>query len=151
MARNELDVLLVGGSRQGWWRLAKHLEQLECHCWFAHTTEDVRELLIQHGFPLILSARPVTEGSNLMELLRATERTVFYSFPVENGCLWFRALPESISGKRAFTFRPNEFVSVLHEAVAGLRASSRQFPAYDAERRTVGTRAEHRWAASAHV
>ena len=27
MTRNELDVLLVGGSRQGWWRLAQHLER----------------------------------------------------------------------------------------------------------------------------
>ena len=104
MTRNELDVLLVGGSRQGWWRLAQHLEHLECHCWFALTADDVRDLLAQRRFRLILSARPVTEGSNLMELLRAPERTVFYSFPVENGCLWFRAMPEIIRGERCPRF-----------------------------------------------
>jgi hypothetical protein len=151
MARNELDVLLVGGSRQDWWRLAKHLEQLECHCWFAPAAEDVRDLLVQRRFRLILSARPVTEGSNLMELLRTPECTVFYYFPVENGCLWFRALPESIREERLSALRPSEFVSVLREVVASLRDGYRQFPSYDAERRSAGMGGEHRWAASAHV
>ncbi len=151
MTRNELDVLLVGGSRQGWWRLAQHLEHLECHCWFALTADDVRDLLAQRRFRLILSARPVTEGSNLMELLRAPERTVFYSFPVENGCLWFRAMPEIIRGESLSTFRPGEFIGVLDEAVASLRDNYRPFPAYDAERRSVGLGAGHRWAASAHI
>lgn len=151
MAWDELDVLLVGGSRQGWWRLAQHLEQMECHCWFALTAENVRDLLAQRRFRLILSARPVTEGSNLMELLRAPERTVFYSFPVENGCLWFRAMPEIIRGEHPSTLRPGEFISVLDEAVASLRDGYRQFPACDAEGRSVGVLPEHRWVASAHV
>jgi len=151
MARDELDVLLIGGSRQGWWRLAQHLEQMDCHCWFALTAENVRDLLAQRRFRLILSARPVTEGSKLMELLRAPERTVFYSFPVENGCLWFRAMPEMIRGEHSSTLRPGEFISVLDEAVAGLRDDYRPFPAYDAERRSVSLGAEHRWVASAHI
>jgi hypothetical protein len=151
MVPDELDVLLVGGSRRGWWHLAQHLNQLECHCWFAFTVEEVRALLVHHRFPLILSARPVTEGSSLMELLRAPERMVFYSFPVENGCLWFRAMPEIIPSERVFSLRPNEFISVLHEAVASLHAGYHQFPAYDAERRSPGLAAEDRWAASAHA
>ena len=151
MEGNELDVLMVGGSRQGWWRLAQHLEQLECHCWFALTAEDVQDLLVQRRFRLILSARPVTEGSNLMELLRAPERTVFYSFQVENGCLWFRAMPEIIRGERVSTLRPSEFIGVLDEAVATLHAGYRQFPAYDAGRRSVSSGAENCWAASARA
>jgi len=151
MERNELDVLLVGGSRQGWWRLAQHLEQIECHCWFALTTEDVRDFLVQRWFRLILSARPVTEGSNLMELLKAPERTVFYSFPVEHGCLWFQAMPETSWGEHVSMLRPSEFISVLDEAVASLRAEYHQFPAYDAGCRTAGIGVEDRWAASAHA
>ena len=150
MAWTELDVLLVGGSRQGWWHLAEHLEQLECHCWFASTAEDVQDLLVQRRFRLILSARPVTEGSNLMELVRAPERTVFYSFPVENGCLWFRALPEMIRGKHPSTLRPGDFISVLDEAVAGLRDDYRRFPAYDIPGGSDALGVEYR-AASARI
>jgi len=150
MARNELDVLLVGGSRQGWWRLAKHLEQLECHCLLALTTEDVGALLFQCRFRLILSARPVTEGSNLMELLRAPERTVFYYFPVENGCLWFQAMPETIRREHVSMLRPSEFISVLDEAIASLRNRYRPLPAYDVERRTASLGVEDRWAATVH-
>lgn len=151
MGRDELDVLLIGGSRRGWWHLAQHLEQLACRCWFALTAEQVRDLLVQHRFRLILSARPVTEGSNLMELLRSPERTVFYSFPVENGCLWFRAMPEIISGQRVFSLRPNEFIGILDEAVASLRAGYNQFSAYDSERKAVGLDASRRWPASVHI
>lgn len=151
MARDELDVLLVGGNRRGWWHLTQHLEQLKCRCWFAFAAEEVRELLIERQFQLILSARPVTEGSALMKLLRGSQRVVFYSFPVENGCLWFRAMPEIISGERAFTLRPDEFIGILHEAVARLRTSCHQFPAYDAERRSAGLGAKDRRAASART
>lgn len=151
MAREELDVLLVGGNRQGWWRIAQHLEQMGCHCWFALTAEDVRDLLARSRFRLILSARPVTERSNLMELLRAPDRTVFYSFQVENGCLWFRAMPEIIRGERLSTFRPGEFIGVLDAAVASLRDDYHQFSAYDVERRSVDFGTQHRWVASSHI
>ena len=146
----ELDVLLVGGTRQGWWHLAEHLEQLGCRCWFACTAEDVQGLLIQRRFRLILSARPVTQGSNRMELLRAPERTVFYSFPVENGCLWIRALPEMIRGAHPSTLRPGEFINVLDEAVAGLRGDCRQFPSYDIPGGRTGPGVAYR-AASARI
>ncbi len=125
--QSELDVLLVGGNRRCWWHLARHLEQSECHCWFALTAEQVQDPLVQHWFRLIPSARPVTERSSLIELLRAAERTVFYSFPVENGYLWFRAMPEIITGQRVFTLRPNEFTAVLDEVVPNLRWLSRIF------------------------
>jgi hypothetical protein len=151
MAWNELDVLLVGGSRQGWWRLAKHLEQLECHCSLALTTEDVRQLLFQCRFRLILSARPVTERSGLMELLKAPQRAVFYSFPVEHGCLWFQAMPETTRGEHVSMIRPSEFIGVLDEAVASLRAEYHPFPAYDAGCRTAGLGVEDRRAATVHA
>jgi hypothetical protein len=151
MRRDELDVLLIGGSRRGWWHLARHLEQLACRCWFALTAEEVRDLLVQRRFRLILSARPVTEGSNLMELLRAPDRIVFYSFPVESGCLWFRAMPEMVSGQRLFSLRPYEFIGILDEAVVTLRASYNRFSAYDSERKAVGPDPSRRWPMSAHI
>ena len=138
MQGDELDVLLVGGNRRGWWQLVLHLEQLACRCWFATTPDEVRDLLAQRRFRLILSARPITEGSRLTELLRAPERMVFYYFPVENGCLWFRAIPEMTAGERESALRPHEFVRVLQEFLCSVRAGNNPTLAYDSNRSAVG-------------
>ena len=117
-----LDVLLINKGQQGWSHLAMQLEQLGCQCWFASTPEDIRALLDRHPFRLILSTRPVTEGSVLMQLLRGPERSVFYSFPVENGCLWFEAFPES-SLAAGSAFRPSEFMSILSDLIKSGKAA----------------------------
>jgi hypothetical protein len=127
MDHGRVDVLLIHESQRGWHHLAWQLEQLRCHCWFASTTEQVRALLARHPLRLVLSTRPVTEGSVLMRLLRAPERSVFYSYPVENGCLWFQAVPEIIAGQRLSALRPGEFMSVLQDLIARLWWSSPRF------------------------
>lgn len=108
-----MNVLLIGDSERVCWHLARHLEKLGCGCWFASTPAEIRTLLERFAFRLVLSTRPVTEGSPLMEALRGPERTVFYSYPVEDGCLWFQAIPEVPDGRRFSALRPSEFMSVL--------------------------------------
>ena len=113
-----MDVLLIGESHRGYWNLDQTLERLGCHCVLASTNEEVRTLLKLGTFPLVLSTRPVTKGSPLMELLRAPNRLVFYSFPVEDGCLWFQAVPEVDAGPRVAALRPGELMDVLIDFTA---------------------------------
>jgi len=118
MDRGRLNVLLIGEGQRSWWHLARQLELKGCHCWFASTLEEVGALLDQHPFHLVLSARPVTEQSSLMPLLRGPERSVFYAVPIEDSCLWFQAVPEDVDGRRRSAFRPSEFMSVLDDLIA---------------------------------
>jgi len=90
---NEVNVLLICERPQGVTHLAQS-EQLGCSCTFARSTGEVSSLLENQSFRLVLSTRPVTEGSVLMSLLRRTSCIVFYLFPIEDGYLWFQALPE---------------------------------------------------------
>ena len=106
-----MNALFIGENQRVWWHLVSHLQHRGCSCWFASTDEELRELLKHRAFHLVLSARPVIEGTPLMEMLQARERFVFYSFPVEDSCLWFQAIP---SVPRASALRPSEFVSALN-------------------------------------
>lgn len=113
MEAMHMNALFIGESRRAWWHLARRLEQRGCNCWFASTNEELRVLLDERPFALVLSAHPVTQGRPLMELLQAPERFVFYWFPVEDGCLWFQAIPEISNVAGVSALRPREFVSVL--------------------------------------
>jgi hypothetical protein len=112
-----VNVLFVCDTQRYCWHLARHLEQLGCTCWFASTAEELRILIDQHSFRLVVSTRPVTTQGSLMGLLRAPERFVFYSFRVEDGCLWVQALPEIPDGPQLSMLRPSEFMSRLDDIV----------------------------------
>jgi hypothetical protein len=121
MSDNKLDVLLICECRGGIGHLAQKLEQLDCSCSFARNTVEARELLENHSFPLVLSTRPITEHGDFMRLLCRTSCVIFYSFPIEDGYLWFQALPEPSGRQRTSVLRPNEFISVLTDLIARLR------------------------------
>lgn len=112
-----MNVLFITESKRGCWQLARHLEQLGCCYWFAWTPAEIRTLLEQHEFRLVLSTRPVTEQSPLMDLLKGSDRIVFYSVPVESSCLWFQAMPEVVHESGVTVFRPAEFVSTLDDLI----------------------------------
>jgi hypothetical protein len=120
---NEVNVLLICERPQGVTHLAQRLEQLGCSCTFARNTGEVSSLLENHSFRLVLSTRPVTEGSVLMSLLRRTSCIVFYSFPIEDGYLWFQALPEASGQLPASVLRPSEFMSILTDLIGRLRGA----------------------------
>ncbi|MGH9681568.1 MAG: hypothetical protein ACRD4Y_16605, partial [Candidatus Acidiferrales bacterium] len=50
------------------------------------------------------------------------ERSVFYSIPVENGCLWFRAFPEIVAGQRLSAVRAGAFARLLADLIPRLKA-----------------------------
>jgi hypothetical protein len=121
MSDSKLEVLVICECRRGIAHLAQKLEQLDCSCSFARNTVEVRALLEHHSFPLVLSTRPITERSDFMRLLCRTSCIVFYSFPIEDGYLWFQALPEPSGRQPTSVFRPSEFMSVLADLIRRLR------------------------------
>jgi hypothetical protein len=123
---NKLDVLLICECPQGIAHLSQKLEQLDCSCSFARNTTEVSSLLERHSFPLVLSTRPVTEGGVLMRLLCRTSCIVFYSFPIEDGYLWFQALPEPSGRRLTSVLRASEFMSVLTDLIGRLRGAQIQ-------------------------
>jgi hypothetical protein len=128
MERDLLDILVIGEKQQRCGQLVSALEQLGCRCWFARTAEEIREALDRRTFRLVLSTRPVPEGSALMPLLCEPKRSVFYSIPVENGCLWFRAFPEIVAGERLSAVRAGEFMKQLSDLIARLQSAKRPIP-----------------------
>jgi len=123
MGDNKLNVLLICECRRGIGHLAQKLERLDCSCSFARNTVEVRALLENHSFPLVLSTRPITERSDFMRLLCRTSYIVFYSFPIEDGYLWFQALPEPSGRQPTSVLRPSEFMSVLTDLIGRLRGA----------------------------
>jgi hypothetical protein len=118
MDRRLLDVILISENQRICGELGDALERLSCRCWFASSAEEIRALLQRHAFRLVLSMRPVTEQSDLASLLKGPGRTIFYSVPVDGGCLWFRAFPEIVAGERLSAVRPGEFLRVLSDFIA---------------------------------
>jgi hypothetical protein len=113
-----MNVLFITESERGCWQLARRLEALGCRCWFASNPAEIRMVLEYCDVGLVLSTRPVTEGSQLMSLLTGPKRTVFYSFPVEDSCLWFQATSH---GPRVSAIRPSEFMSILDNLCSSSR------------------------------
>ncbi|HTV57460.1 MAG TPA: hypothetical protein VMJ93_01155 [Verrucomicrobiae bacterium] len=123
MKQDLLEILVIGDGLQRCCHTVEALEQMGCRCWFASTDEEIREALGRHSFRLALSTRPVTEGSALMMLLREPQRSVFYSIPVENGCLWFRALPETVAGQRLSGVGAGAFTRLLADLIEQLKSA----------------------------
>jgi hypothetical protein len=123
MSDNKLNVLLICECRRAIGLLAQKLVQLDCSCSFARNAVEVRALLESHSFPLVLSTRPITERSDFMRLLCRTSCVVFYSFPIEDGYLWFQALPEPSGQHPTSVLRPSEFMSVLTDLIDRLRGA----------------------------
>jgi hypothetical protein len=119
MEQGALNVLLIGESEHVWWHLVQSLGLMGCRLWFASTNEEVRALLEQRPFRFILSAYPVTGRSPILRLVRPG-CSVFYSVPVEYGCLWFQAAAEPVSDPRVSALRPKQFMSILNHLVADL-------------------------------
>lgn len=117
MQSRPIDVLLFGQKERDWWQLESRLLQTGCRPWIASTPEEAEALAGRHSFRLILSATPLTQRNPLMRFIHS-QCTAFYSIPVDGGCLWCQAVPETSGGPRAPLFRPAEFLLFLNRLIA---------------------------------
>jgi hypothetical protein len=123
MSRPGATVLLLGESARGSSYLVCHLEQLGCTCSLATSSVEALELVDRHAFHLILSAKPLHETERLVAALSESDCTVFFSYPVEDGCWW---LPLVHCGQKCLgapAVRSSEFFSLLNRLVKEIESN----------------------------
>jgi hypothetical protein len=122
MNQESVRVLLLGECAKGSSHLLWHLEQRGCHCSFAASAEEAVALFHQCKVHLILSTSPVHQATKIVSLLGRFNCSVFYAYPVEQGCWW---LPLMNSGQKCFgapALRPSEFADALDQKLKEIRA-----------------------------
>ena len=117
--RTSVNVLIVSENKQCWWHLVRQFEHRGWRCWFATAPEEIQSLLDQQSFRLALSRRPITPTHPVLALLRGSDCSLFYSYPVEDSCLWFQLMRNGRECIPTPMLRPSEFMSCLDELVMG--------------------------------
>jgi len=122
MSQDVVRVVFLGKSARGASHLLWHLRQRGCHCSFAASAEEAVALFHQCKVHLILSTSRVHQATKIVSLLGRFNCSVFYAYPVEQGCWW---LPLMNSGQKCFgapALRPSEFADVLDQKLKEIRA-----------------------------
>jgi len=124
MSQECVKVLLLGESQEDWSHLALHLEHQGCDCWLAKSTEDALSLLDRQKFQLVLTAKPLLLANAIVERLEELNCSVFYRYPVGDGCWWLPAMDRGKECLGATALRPREFVSALNQIVRETEATA---------------------------
>lgn len=105
------SVLLVG--RNGSWGtlVLRPLEKFECELSFVAPQTVTQEYVKKGAYNLILLDSTVSSEQRrlLARELSGSNASIFYSFPVENGCWWLPTLRRGQDCHGAPAFRRNEF------------------------------------------
>ena len=105
------SVLLVG--RNGSWGtlVLKSLEKFECELFFVAPQTVTSEYVRKGAYNLILldSTVPAEQRRQLATELIGSEASIFYTFPVENGCWWLPTLRGGQDCHGTLAFRRKEF------------------------------------------
>jgi hypothetical protein len=105
------NVLLVG--RNGSWgtSVLRSLEKFRSELSFAAPQTVTPEFVRKGGFNLILLDSTVSpeQRKRLVSELIGSEVSIFYTFPVENGCWWLPTLRRGQDCHGTPAFRRNEF------------------------------------------
>ena len=114
-----VEVLLVGPTARGSSQLLQWLGSRGCDCHFAATCKQAFALISRSGYDLVLSEYDLPDRAAypLLEQLRGSTSTLFFSTIVENGFVWIPAL---LRGKRwpdAHMLRPGELSEALSDVI----------------------------------
>lgn len=122
MKPGSIKILLVAPNERDTHYLRAQLENRGCSCFFALSTGEITLLLDRHSFDLVLSTSWMQDL--MLAKLAHAKCSVFFSYPVRNGCWWLPLLHrgEHCSGSPAL--RAGEFNTVLEQVV--LRAGRLQ-------------------------
>lgn len=85
-----MNVLLVSNIETGAGYLRQQLESRGCRCWGATSTEELTAMVGRQSFDLILSTSWLPDP--VLRKLMDSKSTVFFSYPVRNGCWWLPVL-----------------------------------------------------------
>jgi PleD family two-component response regulator len=130
-----MTVLLVGQTARSSLRLVQWLENHACQCHFADSCKDACASFSRMQFDFVLSPYelPDRNAYPLLKHLIGSTSTLFFSVPVENGCLWVPTLARGKKWPASSALRPAEFADTLRKAVnqlkyeqAGLRNGARR-------------------------
>ena len=118
MSIRPIMVLFVGEAPRSSLQLLLWLYERGCRCHFATSYRDACSLIARTKFDLVLSQYQLPDRTafSLLDLLRGSPATLFFSAIVDSGCLWLLMLER---GKRCVGtpgLRPSDF----HEALAKL-------------------------------
>lgn len=121
-----VKALLIAENPNGASYLAKRLLKHGCDCEFVTSLADARSRIEARDYDLVLSATRLRDGGAfpLMNRLEGSGATLFYFFPVEEGCWW---LPALRFGTRCFgssALRPSDFVPILDEVIDEIRIAA---------------------------
>jgi hypothetical protein len=114
-------VLLVGRSGSWGTPVLKSLEKLKSRISHATPAEVTAEYVKRDGYHLILldSTVPPEQRKQLSAELIGSGASIFYTFPVENGCWWLPALRHGEDCHGAPAFRrseiPFELLRIFHD------------------------------------
>jgi hypothetical protein len=113
------SVLLVG--RNGSWGtiVLKSLEKMGSELSFAPPQAVTPEFVRKGGYALVLldSTVPPEQRRQLASGLVGSNASIFYTFPVENGCWWLPALLRGQDCHGTAAFRRNEFPEELERVL----------------------------------
>lgn len=112
-------VLLVDENLSSLSYLATYLKSLGCLCSFARSIPEACTLLVREKFNVVLSKFVLPGGGSheLVAQLAGGKGSLFYSFTLEDSCLW---IPRVCEGKECWgapALRPREFAKALKDLV----------------------------------
>jgi hypothetical protein len=115
-----IEVLLVGQSARSSFQLLQWLDNQGCQCSFASTYRDACTLISQTAFDLVISQLELPDRTAypLLDWLRGSTATLFFSKTLENGCLWLPMLVRGRECAGANALRPEEFRDMLGKTLA---------------------------------
>jgi hypothetical protein len=118
-------VVLVGESGTPHSDLARRVAGWGAECHFAASYKEVRSLLRQQTFDLILGEMHLGESSamRLVPHLEGTATSLICSFPIEDSCVWLQIVDRGRAVRDVPLLRPNEFGVLLHRTLTEQRSA----------------------------
>ena len=115
-----IKVLLVGQTARSSFQLLQWLDNQGCQCHFASSCKDACVSISQTAFDLVISQLELPDRTAypLLDWLRGSTATLFFSKTVENGCLWLPMLVRGREWVGAHALRPGEFRDMLGKTLA---------------------------------
>lgn len=118
MDQASIEILLLGEHVDRPSYFSHWVEHRGYRCWFARSTQDGLALLDRHMFRLILSTQPIHLTDPMIAQVGGSDCSVFYSYPVEDGCWWLPLVHRGQKCLGAPALRPSELVKALDEMVS---------------------------------